>query len=117
MLPPLNRRQLARLPESIQHAHQRWLDDALRVPSPDRERDRTRHLALSLVELGESRDEVERQLLRWRFPPTLSAESADWAWERYVVACTGEGTPTPPTPLARMAAPNTRVVPDGPDAA
>lgn len=112
-LPPLNRRQLARLPESIQQAHQRWLDDALHTPSPDRERHRTRRLALSLVELGESRDEVERQLLRWRFAPALSQESAEWAWDQHVADCTAHPATAPPTTLAR-AVPAPPAPPDGP---
>jgi hypothetical protein len=117
MLPPLNRRQLARLPETIQVAHQRWIDDALRTPSPDRERDRTRRLALSLVELGESRDEVERQLLRWRFRPEQARSAATWAMERHIADCTGQ-PPTPlPTPLATTPAPAAAPPPDGPDAA
>ncbi|MDP9420608.1 MAG: hypothetical protein M3P53_10765, partial [Actinomycetota bacterium] len=59
-LPPLNRRQLARLPEGVQAEHQRWLDDDLRTPSVDKLRRRARSLALSLLELGEDLEATER---------------------------------------------------------
>ncbi|MBW3580046.1 MAG: hypothetical protein KY431_03305 [Actinobacteria bacterium] len=85
-LPPLNRRQLARLPEAVQVEHQRWLDDDLRTPSLDKLRRRTRSLALSLLELGEDVEATERQLLRWRFHPTLCQEAALWAWQRHTQA-------------------------------
>jgi 3-oxoadipate enol-lactonase len=38
-------------------------------------RRRSRQLALSLLELGEGPDEVERQLMRWRYHPALARES------------------------------------------
>lgn len=82
-LPPLNRRQLARLPEGVQAEHQRWLDDDLHTPSIDKLRRRARSLALSLLELGEDLETTERQLLRWRFHPALCQEAALWAWQRH----------------------------------
>ncbi len=90
-LPPLNRRQLARLPERVQAEHQRWLDDDLRTPSVDKLRRRARSLALSLLELGEDLETTERQLLRWRFHPALCHEAALWAWQRHSRAL-GEST-------------------------
>lgn len=87
-LPPLNRRQLARLPEPVQADHQRWLDTELATPPVEKMRRRSRCLALSLLELGEDLEATERQLLRWRFHPALCHESAAWAWERHVRALT-----------------------------
>ena len=99
-LPPLNRRQLARLPEPVQMEHQRWLDDDLRTPTVDKLRRRSRRLALSLLELGEDLQATERQLLRWRFHPALCQESARWAWERHTAALAGAEAPTEGDPTA-----------------
>lgn len=85
-LPPLNRRQLARLPEPVQAQHQHWQDRELQTPLLEKLRRRSRCLALSLLELGEDLEATERQLLRWRFHPALCHESAAWAWERHVRA-------------------------------
>jgi hypothetical protein len=46
-------------------------------------RRRSRQLALSLLELGEGPDEVERQLMRWRYHPALARESLCWAVDRH----------------------------------
>src|SRR3954453_17123164 len=62
-LPPLNRRQVARLPEVLQAEHQRWQDDELQAPAHEALRRRARRLALSLLELGEDLEATERQLL------------------------------------------------------
>lgn len=85
-LPPLNRRQVARLPESIQEEHRRWQEAELRTTPVEKLRKRSRRLALSLLELGEDLEATERQLLRWRFHPALCRESALWAWERHARA-------------------------------
>jgi hypothetical protein len=81
-LPPLSQRQLARLPEALRAEHAEWVDGAPPEPATDELRDRARRLALSLVELGEDREGTERQLLRWRFHPTLATEATDWALDR-----------------------------------
>jgi hypothetical protein len=82
-LPPLTHRQTVRLSPALQDAHERWQRDQLREPPAEAQRRRSRQLALSLVELGEDPEEVERQLLRWRYHPSLAAESAGWAAERH----------------------------------
>jgi hypothetical protein len=98
-LPPLNRRQLARLPQAIQAEHQRWQDQELATPPVEKLRRRSRCLALSLLELGEDLEATERQLLRWRFHPALCRESARWAWERHARALAEATRPEPePTP-------------------
>jgi hypothetical protein len=78
-VPPLNRRQLSRLSPELQAAHERWQADQLRDPPGEAQRRRSRQLALSLLELGENPEEVERQLLRWRYHPALARESTSWA--------------------------------------
>ena len=91
-VPPLNRRQVERLPESLREAHQRWQDDQLRTPAIEALRRRCRRLALSLVELGEDLEGTERQLHRWKFHPALAHESAAWAWKRHQEARIAAGT-------------------------
>lgn len=82
-VPPLTRRQVQRLPEALQLAHEELLAEHLRTPTVEHMRRRARQLALSLLELGEDRDAGEYQLLRWNFHPALAREASDWAWERY----------------------------------
>ena len=82
-VPPLNRRQVLRLPPSLVAAHQAWQEGELRTPAAEQQRRRARRLALSLLELGEDVDATERQLLRWKFQPGLCRESAAWAWDRH----------------------------------
>jgi hypothetical protein len=81
-LPPLSRRQIARLPRSLRDDHARWVDTPP-AASADEMRDRARQLALSLVELGEDGEGTERQLHRWRFHPALASEATTWAIERH----------------------------------
>ena len=83
-LPPLTRRQVVRLPGSLQLAHQQWQES--RPGAAEAVRRRARQLALSLLELGEDVDTTERQLLRWRYHPALAHESAQWAWDRHRAA-------------------------------
>ena len=85
-LPPLNRRQIVRLPPELAVAHQAWQDAELQVPAQELQRRRARRLALSLLELGEDIDATERQLLYWKFHPTLSREAAAWAADRHGAA-------------------------------
>ena len=87
-LPPLNRRQLMRLPEPLQLDHQRWQDEELATPPIESMRRRARRLALSLLELGEDLEATERQLLRWRFHPSLAREASLWAWTTHCHART-----------------------------
>lgn len=82
-LPPLTRRQVSKLPPDLQEAHQRWQSEQLRVPPGEAARRRSRQLALSLLELGEDAEEVERQLLRWRYHPAIARDSMTWAMDRH----------------------------------
>ena len=81
-LPPLTRRQIARLPQTLRDDHARWVDKPPAVAA-DEMRDRARQLALSLIELGEDGAGTERQLHRWRFHPALASEATAWAIERH----------------------------------
>ena len=85
-LPPLNRRQLVRLPDAVQAEHEAWQTGHLREPEIDKLRRRSRRLALSLLELGEDPEATERQLLRWRFHPAICHESTRWAWAQHQAA-------------------------------
>ena len=85
-LPPLNRRQLVRMPDALQADHQRWQEAELQAPPLEALRRRSRRLALSLLELGEDLEATERQLQRWRFSPALARQAAAWAWERHLAA-------------------------------
>ncbi len=82
-LPPLGRRQISRLSPALQEAHERWMSEQLSVPPGETARRRSRQLALSLLELGEDGEEVERQLLRWRYHPAVARDSITWALERH----------------------------------
>jgi hypothetical protein len=99
-LPPLSRRQLARLPAGVQEEHQRWQRAEADVPAAEALSRRARRLALSLLELGEDVEATERQLLRWRFHPALAREATRWAWEHHAsaLAATREGSGDPGDP-------------------
>lgn len=101
-LPPLSRRQLVRLPESIQAEHTAWISGHAGEPEIDRLRRRSRRLALSLLELGEDPEATERQLLRWRFHPSLCHEATSWACDRHreAGAATDARIPAPEGPAA-----------------
>jgi len=85
-LPVLPRRHCVRLPPALQEAHDRWMAEQRSEPPAEAQRRRSRQLALSLLELGEDTEEVERQLLRWRYHPALARESAQWAVDRHRLA-------------------------------
>ncbi len=78
-LPRLAPRHLHRLPARLQAEHDQLTSDAADI---DQLRQRARVLACSLVDLGESLPEVERQLVRWRVHPALAREAAAWASQR-----------------------------------
>ena len=89
-LPPLSRRQIVRLSPALQEAHDRWQAEQTKEPPSEPLRRRSRQLALSLLELGEGPEEVERQLLRWRYHPALARESAQWALQQHEYARSAE---------------------------
>ena len=89
-LPPLNRRQTARLSPTLQAAHERWQAEQLKESPGEAQRRRGRQLALSLLELGEDIEEAEHQLLRWRYHPSVVREALSWAAEAHRNAAAAE---------------------------
>lgn len=95
-VPPLARRHLLRLPPSLQEAHAAWMARQ-RAETPEADlRRRARQLALSLVELGEDAEAIERQLSRWRFHPAVCREAAVWAWATHHARLRADGPPAVP---------------------
>ena len=80
-LPPLARRHLRRLPESLQIKHEAAQQARQPAPAAESLRRRGYQLALSLVDLGEDQETTEQQLRIWRFHPALATECAAWAVE------------------------------------
>ncbi len=78
-VPPLTRAQVARLSPEMQARHSAWLDDQLRAGPDDQQLRRARRFALCLLELGESYDSTERQLLGVSYPPRVARDATAWA--------------------------------------
>jgi hypothetical protein len=78
-LPPLARRHLRRLPESLQTRHA--LETQAGPPNTvtDRLRLHGRRLALSLLDYGDDQAAAEAQLLRWGFHRSIASECAVFA--------------------------------------
>ena len=103
-LPPLNRRQVSRLSETLQAEHESWQQEQLDVPAVEQQRRRACRLALSLFELGEDIEGAERQLHRWRFHPAMARQAVAWAWDRHRTALaaaeSASGEASAPEPAA-----------------
>lgn len=69
----LSRRHIARLPDQLRRAH------PAATTALDVTRRRAEQLALSLLDLGADRTEIERQLVAWRFDARLASEAASLA--------------------------------------
>ncbi|HET9059568.1 MAG TPA: hypothetical protein VFN61_06580 [Acidimicrobiales bacterium] len=101
-LPPLNRQQLSRLPNSVQARHALWVtEETDHHKVTEQQQRRACQLALSLADLGEDFAGIERQLLRWQYPGPVARQAAGWALERHRLAfgpdaATG-GAPVPRT--------------------
>jgi hypothetical protein len=78
-LPPLPRRYLLRIPPRLQRLHDAWIAAQGRLPGFEEHRRRARRLAVGLLELGESIDTMEAQLLRWGVHPALAHDAVSWA--------------------------------------
>lgn len=79
-LPPLARRHLRRLPETLQGEHNVLIEAAPRqLPLSERLRVHGQRLALSLLDYGDDQATAEAQLLRWGFAPGLARECASFA--------------------------------------
>lgn len=82
-LPGLSRAQVLKLPGPVREAHEAWRLAEQATPALPVMRERSRRLALSLLELGEAPEEVEHHLHRLRFHPSLCREALTWAVERH----------------------------------
>ena len=82
-LPPLNRGQVARLPDAVQHDHAEWQAQLLANDRFEELQRRARRLALSLFETGEDPDGVERELHRWQYHPAIASAATSWALDRH----------------------------------
>ena len=78
-LAPLTRTQTERLPNSLRAEHEQWLSRPQGAPAFEQMQARARSLALSMLQLGEDNQSVERQLHRWRFHPALAHDALRWA--------------------------------------
>lgn len=78
-LPPLARRHLRRLPESLQARHFEEVESVRPCTASERLRIHGCRLALSLMQFGEDRAAAEQQLVRWAFHPGLASACATWA--------------------------------------
>ena len=85
-VPPLNRRQVIRLPDDLRLRHDQWQAGQLDKPPAEAIRRRCRQLALALIQTGEERENTERQLLRWGYHPALCYESTAWAADQLTSA-------------------------------
>jgi hypothetical protein len=78
-IPPLTLQRLDRLPLSLQNLHAEWSRSQDRGGGLDEARQRSRRLALKLLDIGADRHAVELQLARWRIHPALAHEATEWA--------------------------------------
>ena len=79
-VPPVPRRQLLRLPTSLQERHREWETDEPEPAEAVRLRRRARLVALDLRDLGVDSACIERHLLRRGVHPATAFEAAHWAW-------------------------------------
>lgn len=101
-LAPLPRRHVARLPETLQREHERFLRrEAARAGAPVDEllRRRGRQLALSLLQLGEEPSAVFEHLTRWRFPADLAQSCLEWAGTQRELQGRRQGVPEMPSAM------------------
>jgi hypothetical protein len=78
-LPPLSRKHLDRLPPMLQTVHDEWSMAQNRTGVVDEVRNRSRRLALKLLDIGADRSAVELQLVRWRIHPAMAHDAIEWA--------------------------------------
>jgi hypothetical protein len=92
-MPPLTRRHIARLPEELQEAHQRWQESRLGELASAGDRRRARALALTMLEIEPDASAAEQRLAAWGIHPAVAGDAARWAWDRHVSAA-GEARPS-----------------------
>jgi len=77
--PGLSRTQVSKLPASLREAHETYRAAELRTPALPALRERSRTLALTLLQVGETPEQVDAHLRKLRFHPSLARESTVWA--------------------------------------
>lgn len=114
---PLTRSQTERLPAPLRDEHDAWTAETAKSPDAESQRRRARRLALSLAELGEPDEAIERQLHRWKIHPAMAHEAMRWAHARRHTPPAPAASPAPATPPTSSAAPRhgTAFAPDDPD--
>ena len=71
-LPTLTRRQVSRLPEALQRAHESWMHR----PIDEADLRRATAAASGLLAAGEEPTMIERQLRTWGYPPRAALEAS-----------------------------------------
>ena len=77
--PGLSRTQVLKLTPALREAHEAYRAAELKAPALPAMREQARTLALTLLQVGETAEEVEQHLHRLRFHPALARESTVWA--------------------------------------
>ena len=90
-LPPLNRRQVTRLPEALRAAHEQWQKAQLASPAGEANRRRARALAMTLFQFESDGSTVEQRLLGWGVPPAAARDATSRAWGRHIEARAAAG--------------------------
>jgi hypothetical protein len=85
-LPPLNRRQIVRLPDALRAAHEAWQAARVAAAADESTCRRARALAITMLELDPDAGTVEQRLISWGVPAVVAQQAARWAWERHVAA-------------------------------
>jgi hypothetical protein len=80
--PGLSRTQVSKLPASLQSAHEAYKASESAAPALPEMRERAGTHALTLLQLGETPEEVLAHLHRLRFEPALRRQALAWAVSR-----------------------------------
>lgn len=90
-LPPLNRRQVTRLPDGLRSAHEQWQQAQLGSSPAESQRRRARALAMTLLQFDGDTAVVEQRLVGWGISEAGAREATNWAWGRHIEARAAAG--------------------------
>lgn len=81
VIPPLTQGQTNRLPEHLRIEHRRYQQGQLQPVDDNGQRAeaKAQRVALTLLELGESPEQTERQLVAWDIARPVAARALQWA--------------------------------------
>ncbi len=85
-VPWLDRRQVTRLPESLQREHQQWEEAEIAASQSIAKERRASNVAMSSARTGASIEDIERLLTRAGCGAALAFELACWATEHHELA-------------------------------